>query len=100
MEEAFIPVLNTHFPSLEEFRYMTLTDKPLTDTIPTKVEARHFIPFLNAPRIRSMSLYLFTTQEIFTTVPQASSTLTELVLHKFLLGNNQLNNLFRAMPNL
>jgi hypothetical protein len=100
MEEAFIPVLNTHFPSLEEFRYMTLTDEPLTDTIPTKVEARHFIPFLNAPRIRSMSLYLFTTQEIFTTVPQASSTLTELVLHKFLLGNNQLNNLFRATPNL
>jgi len=95
-----IPVSNIPFPTLEAFSYMTLTDQSHTDTIPTKVEARHFIPFFNTPRVRSISLYLFTNQEIFTKVPQASSTLTQLVLHKFLLGIDQLENLLLATPNL
>lgn len=47
-----------------------------------------------------MTLYLFTTQQVIPNVPHAALALTELVLHKYLLGTQQLERLLLAAPNL
>ncbi|EPE29502.1 F-box protein [Glarea lozoyensis ATCC 20868] len=88
------------FLLLERFRYSTLWDYPLSQTKPAKIEINNFLPIFNAPRIKSMFLYLFTTQEVFTTVPRIATTITELVLHKYLLGDDQLEMILHATPNL
>ncbi|TVY16970.1 hypothetical protein LARI1_G006647 [Lachnellula arida] len=99
-ESTCPPDLERYFPLLEQFRYMPLPSYSYTRTLRAEIEAQHFLPFLNAPHMKSMSLYLFTTQEIFANVPHTSATLTELILHKFLLDTNQLGKLLRATPNL
>jgi hypothetical protein len=101
-EYSFVP--DRHFVFLEQFRYSCVKYNPLSDTTPLEVEPRHFRPALYAPHIRSMELYLFTTQDVFSSLHlqghSIASSLPELVLHRYLAGLGQLKELILVTPYL
>jgi hypothetical protein len=93
---------DTGFTRLQKFRYSILEDYPRSSiyALPTEIDKDHILPFFKAPNISSISLYLFSAQEIFLNSPVVATTITELILERYNLGLTQLERLILATPNL